>query len=86
MEIYRLKEEILERNALSREEVLEEKALSRLTKSGKSGIIRGEIASGVDDKGGLRITALKQGVKNPNRVNVYVDGRFEFSWSLSNQY
>ena len=30
-----------------------------------------------------RITDLKQGVKNPNRVNVFVDGKFSFSLDLS---
>lgn len=30
-----------------------------------------------------KITALKQGVKNPNRVNVFVDGAFSFSLDLS---
>lgn len=27
----------------------------------------------------MKITELKQGVKNPNRVNVFVDGKYEFS-------
>lgn len=30
-----------------------------------------------------RITDLKQGVKNPDRVNVFVDGKFSFSLDLS---
>ena len=29
------------------------------------------------------ITNLKQGVKNPNRVNVFVDGKFEFSLDIT---
>lgn len=27
----------------------------------------------------MKITELKQGVKNPNRVNVFMDGKYEFS-------
>ena len=30
-----------------------------------------------------KITDLKQGVKNPDRVNVFVDGKFSFSLDLS---
>lgn len=30
-----------------------------------------------------KITDLKQGVRNPDRVNVYVDGRFSFSLDIS---
>ncbi len=35
------------------------------------------------DDGRLRVTDMKMGVKNPNRVNVYVDGRFEFSLDVA---
>ncbi len=31
----------------------------------------------------IRITNLKQGVKNPGRVNVFVNGKFEFSLDVS---
>ena len=31
----------------------------------------------------LRITDLRQGVKNPDRVNVYVNGKFSFSLDIS---
>lgn len=31
----------------------------------------------------LKITELRQGVKNPDRVNVYVDGKFSFSLDIS---
>lgn len=31
----------------------------------------------------IRITDLKQGVKNPERVNVFVNGKFEFSLDVS---
>lgn len=35
-------------------------------------------------RGGLlKITELKQGVKNPNRVNVFIDGKFSFSLDLA---
>ena len=30
----------------------------------------------------MRITAIKQQVKNPERVSIFVDGRYEFSLSL----
>ena len=31
----------------------------------------------------LKITNLKQGVKNPNRVNVFVEGKYEFSLDIA---
>ena len=31
----------------------------------------------------LRITDLRQGVKNPDRVNIYVNGKFAFSLDVS---
>ena len=31
----------------------------------------------------MKITELKQGVKNPNRVNVFVDGKYEFSLDVA---
>ena len=31
----------------------------------------------------MKITNIKQGVKNPNRVNVFVDGRYSFSLDIS---
>lgn len=35
-------------------------------------------------RGGLlKITELKQGVKNPNRVNVFINGKFSFSLDLA---
>lgn len=33
--------------------------------------------------GALKITELKAGVKNPERVNVYVDGKFAFSLDVA---
>lgn len=35
----------------------------------------------IDDA--LKITDLKQGIKNPNRVNVFVNGKFEFSLDVA---
>lgn len=31
----------------------------------------------------LKITEIKQGVKNPNRVNVFVDGKYSFSLDIA---
>ena len=31
----------------------------------------------------FEITELRQGVKNPNRVNVFVDGKFSFSLDVA---
>ncbi len=33
--------------------------------------------------GGLRVTEMKQGVKNPDRVNVFVDGKYAFSLDVA---
>lgn len=33
--------------------------------------------------GGLKITGMKQGVRNPNRVNVYVNGKYSFSLDVA---
>jgi hypothetical protein len=30
----------------------------------------------------MKITAIKQQVKNPERVSIFVDGKYEFSLSL----
>lgn len=39
--------------------------------------------SGADSGAALKITGLKQGVKNPDRVNVFVNGKFSFSLDVS---
>ena len=39
--------------------------------------------SGDNLSGDFRITDLKQGVRNPERVNVYVNGKFSFSLDVS---
>ena len=72
MEIYRLKDEIPKENKSP-----------GLTKSIKGGIIKRSTTNGVEDRGGLKITDLKQGVKNPNRVNVFVDGKYSFSLDVA---
>lgn len=35
------------------------------------------------NQGGIKITDLKQAVKNPNRVNVYVNDKYEFSLDVA---
>ncbi len=72
MEIYRLKDEITGGNKSP-----------RLTKSVKGGIIERGTTDRVENGGGLKITDLKQGVKNPNRVNVFVDGKYSFSLDVA---
>lgn len=44
-----------------------------------------ELSDEVRKKDGvtLKITAMKQGLKNPNRVNIYVNGNFEFSLEIA---
>ena len=39
--------------------------------------------SGLEDSVVLRVTNLKQGVKNPNRVNVFVNSQFAFSLDVA---
>ncbi len=39
--------------------------------------------SGQDFDAKLKITDIKQGVKNPNRVNVFVNGKYSFSLDVS---
>ena len=59
---------------------------------GKSGFVLGEVgddgaefggASGSVGSGKLVITDLKQGVKNPNRVNVFINSEFLFSLDIA---
>ena len=60
MEIYKLKDEIVEKRAPH------------------------EASTGVDDSDGvLKITELKAGVKNPERVNVYVNSKYAFSLDVA---
>ena len=72
MDIYKLKDEIPDRKP------------SRLTKTSKSGIIEEDILGEVKEESGeLKVTSLKQGAKNPNRVNVFVNGKFSFSLDVA---
>ena len=41
------------------------------------------IESETDSDTGFVITNMKQGVKNPNRVNVYLNGKYEFSLDVT---
>lgn len=50
---------------------------------GKSSVSCREADGDFDDGGVLRITDMKQGVKNPDRVNVFVNGKFSFSLDVS---
>ena len=72
MEIYRLKDEIPKENKSP-----------GLTKSIKGGIIERGTTDRVENGGGLKITDLKQGAKNPNRVNVFVNGKYSFSLDVA---
>ena len=66
MEIYKLSDEIPTRE--------------RLTKKRKRDIMQVETSKDVEFLGGaIKITDIKQGVKNPNRVNVFVNGKYAFS-------
>ena len=67
MEIYKLRDEVPKERCVSKE-------------SGK----RSERGNMVSDCGDvLKITDLKQGLKNPERVNVYVNSKFAFSLDVS---
>ena len=72
MEIYRLKDEITDRDGPS-----------RLTKSTKDGIMEGCTVRGSNGGNELRISDLRQGVKNLNRVNVFIDGKYSFSLDVA---
>ena len=42
-----------------------------------------EVADGIDDGDVLKITDLKQGVRNENRVNVYINGKYRLSLDIA---
>lgn len=70
MEIYKLSDEIPTRE--------------RLTKKRKRDIMQVETSKDVGFLGGvIKITNIKQGVKNPNRVNVFVNGKYAFSLDVA---
>lgn len=70
MEIYKLSDEI---------------PVDRLTKKHKYDRMSLEASEDVGVSGGgiLKITAMKQGVKNPNRVNVFVNEKYAFSLDVA---
>ena len=69
MDIYKLKDEIPD---------------SSLTKKHKRDTIGSIASDDVGVSGGeLVITGLKQGVKNPNRVNVFLNGKYTFSLGVT---
>ncbi|RYC74848.1 regulatory protein RecX [Candidatus Nanosyncoccus alces] len=73
MEIYKLSDEISEENS------------TRLVKNHKYGVVQPEASGGVGVSGGavLKITDIKQAVKNENRVNVFVNGKYSFSLDVA---
>ena len=86
MEIYRLKDEVPERRRGNRRggtrgmgECDESDKNGGLSKCGESDIRSGMIR----DDGKIVITDMKSGVKNPERVNIYVNGVFVFSLDVA---
>lgn len=72
MEIYKLTDEIPRGNPVD------------LTKKHKRDVTWVEALESVGVSGGvLRITDIRQGVKNPNRVNVFVNGKYAFSLDIA---
>ena len=70
MEIYKLNDEL---------------SADKLTKKHKRDIVRVDAvdAAGISDGARLKVTDLKQGVKNPNRVNVFVNGKYALSLDVA---
>ena len=86
MEIYRLKDEVPEKRRSNRRggtrgmgECGESDKNGGLSKCGESDIRSGMIC----DDGKIVITDMKSGVKNPERVNIYVNGVFAFSLDVA---
>lgn len=72
MEIYKLSDEIPEKNS------------ANLTKKRKRDIMQEEAPRGAGVSGGeLKITDIKKAVRNENRVNIYVNGRYAFSLDVA---
>jgi regulatory protein len=44
-------------------------------------MVRGDVGNCVDHKT-MKVTSIKQQIKNPERVSIFVDGKYEFSLSL----
>lgn len=74
MEIFKLGDEIPEKE---RGRANPKKNKNRLTNSFNYDIIKDK-----QEVGGRRVTELKPGAKNPNRVNVFLDGKFAFSLDI----
>lgn len=86
MEIYKLKDEVPERRRGNRRggtrgmgECDESDKNGGLSKCGESDIRSGMIRN----DGKIVITDMKSGVKNPERVNIYVNGVFAFSLDVA---
>lgn len=73
MEIYKLSDEISEKNSVN------------LTKKHKYDTMDVEASqdAGAFDGGELKITDIKQAVKNENRVNVYVNNKYAFALDIA---
>lgn len=73
MEIYKLGDEIPEETP---------KNLTKKHKYDTMKIVASKDA-GISDGGELRITEIRQAVKNENRVNIYVNGKYKFSLDVA---
>lgn len=72
MEIYKLSDEIPEKNSVN------------LTKKHKRDIMQVEALKSAGVSGDeLKITDIKQAVRNENRVNIYVNGKYAFSLDVA---
>ncbi len=72
MEIYKLSDEIPEKNSVN------------LTKKHKRDIMQVEALKSAGVSGDeLKITDIKQAVRNENRVNIYVNGKYVFSLDVA---
>ena len=72
MEIYKLGDEIPEKNSVN------------LTKKHKRDIMQVEALKSARGSGDeLKITDIKQAVRNENRVNIYVNGKYAFSLDVA---
>ena len=71
MEIYKLSDNVPNEHSLTKH-----KKYDKMSKVASKDV-------GVLDGGVLKITDIKQGVKNPNRVNVFINGKYSFSLDVS---
>ena len=77
MEIYKLGDKIPSDGSILPE--------IKLAKKHKYGAVKSEVPGGMGVFGGtvLKITDIKQAVKNGNRVNVFVNGKYSFSLDMA---